>query len=1016
MADFDTREQFMLRNESILKRLSSALTSRFKVSIVESLQPADSSTSSRKSTGQGLIAAFAESLTAPLQMTVAGAAEVHAHGVLLDELLGTFGLIVVHKTADEAVPSGATRQAGPVEQAIHDALLLRQTLVQQSRRSGGPRRTPYNVELVFVVDQPSPSGSDDSRPLEEITKSLREIMAETSFLHAIGVSVLSVLPEGPSDEGIPDNDLRRAFPWLLADARKWFKHHEQGKPSTPTPPLQLESLTLRDFRVAGQRKLKLHATVDNPGNQASRRAETLHLIHGQNGSGKSSLTEAIELALTDKLDRLEDAPGKQPDYVSVLTNRERRATDREVVAEVALNLREALPALESESSAADKRSKIVLASSSELTCRVTGMAADSICERLGDAKLWQRLCGTERSRFQSAASFRLDQVFSDRLIRSSSGRRAELFMEAFFPGRADQIELARVALAEFDNAWNGLPKQARDRFRTGRENPSSQRAAAIVDEVLADPNAVSTIVSMAGFDGDLASIVSKLTRFLDEHWPADLRNLVSGKTKSRIDKIPTSLNRLDDAFEVTRQAVTQTLDDLYAALPLLETLNQWEARRGSTDGTIEQFAERLNDWLTHHADHDLAEKSRQLVHTRLLLGEQEEAKASEVAQQVSDTDGEADNLVTRHAALMESVQRLNDLREESHQQVLDFRLAGDTPTSDDIERPHLDRAALASLDRLVRVDGSEPLSTTIRNCVETQSSHEFVLTLPGGQKSTVQIGRPGGLSETVRTAKRQQADLQKLVQRLDARETSFVEMADALERLKNAAEDCAAVDTEVIGKLEDSLSGPLARALNEFVALLTPARWAYRDVVPETGFGRKTNQLDFVVSNDATAQSTDDANKAEGGTPMWLLLNTAELNTFVMSLFLLCGPKLDNPLRLLILDDSFQNMDELTVTTVARGIGRLQRLWSHLGGGLEFWNLLILVHGEGTMNRIREEVCCSASYLPWLQPKELDGRTTTDSDTGSDSSVGHSDIETEESLLDFELDHPASKIAIAPAS
>ncbi|MFT5322692.1 MAG: energy-coupling factor transporter ATP-binding protein EcfA2 [Planctomycetaceae bacterium] len=1004
----------MLRNESILKRLRAALTSQFNVSIVESLQPADSSASNRQGRGKRLIATFAESLAAPLQMTVAGEVEVHTHGVLLDEVLGTCGLIVVCGRPREAVPSGTTRPAGQVEQAIHDALLLRQTLIQQSRRFGGPRRTPYNVELVFVVDESSQSDGDGNNPLEEIAESLREIMAETGFLHAIGVSVL---PMGKSDESsMSESDLRRAFPWLLADVREWFKYQDQVEPTTLTPPLQLESLTLRDFRVAGQRKLILNEAVDHSGTQTSQRAETLHLIHGQNGSGKSSLTEAIELALTDKIDRLEDAPGKQPDYVGVLTNRERRATNREVAAEVTLEVREALPDSKPEGSNSGNRIENVSASLSKLTCRVTGMAADSICERLGDAKLWQRLCGTERSRFESAASFRLDQVFSDRLIRSTPVRRAELFMEAFFPGRADQIELARVALAEFDNAWNELPKQARDQFRAGRHNPSPQRAAATVDEVLADPGAITTIVSMAGFDGDLASIVPKSTRFLDEHWPADLRNLVSGKTKSRIDKIPTSLKRLDAAFDVTRNAVAEILVDLNAALPLLETLNQWEARKGSADGTIDQFAVRLNDWLTHHADHDLAEKSRQLVQTRLLLGEQEEAKTSEVAQQVSGTDGEADNLVTRLDALTESTQRLNDLREESHRNVVDFRLAGDASTSDDIERPHLDRAALAALDQLVRVDESKPLSSTVRNCVETQSSHEFVLTLSGGVKSTVQIGRLGGLSETVRSAIRQQADLQELLQRLDARETSFVEMADALERLKNAAEACAAVDTEVIRKLENSLSGPLAKALNEFVALLTPARWAYRDVVPETGFGRKTNQLDWVVSNDATAQSTDDSNKAEGGTPMWLLLNTAELNTFVMSLFLLCGPKLDNPLRLLILDDPFQNMDELTVTTVARGIGRLQRLWSHLGGGLEFWNLLILVHGEGTMNRIREEVSCSASYLPWLQPKELDGRTTTDSGKVRDGSADHSDIETEESLLAFELDHPAAKIVIAPAS
>jgi hypothetical protein len=65
------------------------------------------------------------------------------------------------------------------------------------------------------------------------------------------------------------------------------------------------------------------------------------------------------------------------------------------------------------------------------------------------------------------------------------------------------------------------------------------------------------------------------------------------------------------------------------------------------------------------------------------------------------------------------------------------------------------------------------------------------------------------------------------------------------------------------------------------------------------------------------------------------------------------------------------------------------------------------------MNRIRDEISCTASYLPWLQPKELDGQTTDDSEITS--STDHSDIETEQSLLVFELDHPAAEIVIVPA-
>lgn len=1004
----------MAGSDLVMSRLRDALRKQCGVSIAQSLQRDTDEDGKAIEGPPRCIAVLSKSRKKPLQITVDDEVEVRAHGMLLDEQLGTVGLIVVCNQPAGRSKGRSEESTSDIEQAIHDAIHLRQ-LLRERARTGRPRpktgnsRTAYNVELVLVVTRSSKSGARSKNSLANVGDKLRKIMARTGFLHAIGVSVLSVPADRASSGNIDPGDLRRAFPWLLRDVRKWFAGRGNKRNRQPaTPPLALDSLELRDFRVAGLRKW-----TPNSDDSSTRRRETLHLIHGQNGSGKSSLTEAIEIALTDKLDRLQESPSQPPDYVNVLTNRQRRAKakakDSEVVAEVSLIV-DASPASTSQGSSPSN--------TVELTCRVTGNSDAPICQLMGPDELWEQLRGTpDQPRFQSAGSFRLDQVFSDLLTRSTPADRAKLFMDAFFPGRTDQIQTALDLEGKFNSAWESLPTAARNRLRKGRSNPKAAEALTIVEKLLSGSGVLLEVVSLSGFKGELLSVFPESLPFLRKYWPADLLKQITEESDSSVDELSTSLKRLDDAFEETRRHASQTLNDMQLALPLLESLDRWEVRSDATDGTIEQFAERLNDWLTHHADHDLAEKSRQLVQTRqLLLSEDVNADDAEILQQVDASDSDMDELQQRLERLTASSQRLNRRREIAHQHVLDFRLAGETSKDGESERPHLDAAALAAFDRLFSVKGNEQFSSIVKSAVDGKSSAEMSVTLVDDQSLNVQIGRPGAVSELVETTKHLQAELQGVINQLESRRVSFGEMLTLLEGLKSAAVACNVVDTRVVKRLEAELKGPLADGLNELVALLTPARWAYRDVVTESGFGRRTNQLNFVVPNHLQNTSKSTSVNPENAIPMWLLLNTAELNTFVMSLFLLCGPKLDNPLRLLILDDPFQNMDELTVTTVARGIGRLMRLWDHEGGGMELWNLLILVHGEGTMNRIREEVSCSASYLPWLQPKELDSQPTPAPGKSRDGSAGHSDIETEESLLAFELDHPASKIVIAPVS
>jgi hypothetical protein len=59
-----------------------------------------------------------------------------------------------------------------------------------------------------------------------------------------------------------------------------------------------------------------------------------------------------------------------------------------------------------------------------------------------------------------------------------------------------------------------------------------------------------------------------------------------------------------------------------------------------------------------------------------------------------------------------------------------------------------------------------------------------------------------------------------------------------------------------------------------------------------------------------------------------------------------------------------QNMDELTVTTVARGLAKVVRLLP------EEWQLILFFHGEDDLERFRREVPAAEYFLPWLSPAQ----------------------------------------------
>jgi hypothetical protein len=157
------------------------------------------------------------------------------------------------------------------------------------------------------------------------------------------------------------------------------------------------------------------------------------------------------------------------------------------------------------------------------------------------------------------------------------------------------------------------------------------------------------------------------------------------------------------------------------------------------------------------------------------------------------------------------------------------------------------------------------------------------------------------------------------------------------------------LDTGATGEFD----GSLIAALNEVIALFTPARWAYPDIrlPPNLADGKLGLPMHL-----GDAESTVCAD---------LHLNTAELNLFTVALFLLCIGRVPKPLNLLVFDDPLQNMDELTSTALARGLAKILRMWADLGRTEE---VLLLFHGYNDLDRFRTEIAAATYRLPWLSP------------------------------------------------
>jgi hypothetical protein len=212
------------------------------------------------------------------------------------------------------------------------------------------------------------------------------------------------------------------------------------------------------------------------------------------------------------------------------------------------------------------------------------------------------------------------------------------------------------------------------------------------------------------------------------------------------------------------------------------------------------------------------------------------------------------------------------------------------------------------------------------------------------------IGRSGGLDSAIAEARREISACERLQSATTGGAPSSSVRLQKLTDLVDAVNSAGALASELPNSFFEILAGnqsavlsDLIAAFNELLALMTPARWTYRDIQ----LGIDDNAVDMTTYEGARAD---------------LLFNTAELNAWTLTLFLLLGPRLPNALCLLVLDDPLQNMDELTVITVARALSQVTRVYPR------GWQILALFHQESAVARILEETQATVYELPWMQP------------------------------------------------
>ncbi|MEO5375787.1 MAG: AAA family ATPase [Alphaproteobacteria bacterium] len=865
-------------------------------------------------------------------VVIAGQFECHADLLVLDPKLGTLGLVRA-VTAQETEKETDTL----IRRHVEHAALIRHLVLTHHARKGdgaennkGERSLPLTVELVLMIP---PKAPDDLR--SRIGGVLVKIAEQDSYLHGIGVNILNYSSD---DAEVRKRELRRAFCWLLTATCRWFESQSFGAAEEKP----LSGMALTDWRLAGRREIMLSP------HQASDKESPawIYLIHGSNGAGKSSLVEALEYAMLGSIERLRTSGHEIKDVV------EHRPLG---------------------STASKGAAKIEIFRDGDVKPQVLKTRSKD-----GNTYFAPNL---------TAGSFRLDQKAMDRLTHDNDVERAKFFVRAFF---AEDIDTAK--------RYAEAKRVVMESIKTPDKNMAQflERTAGIKKDEW--PEAGKTVERLAWAEADTmdfrngqaadclpfpADLMDRLPPLAPD--PVAAKVALDGVVGSESVPGYEAVKRLKALDTVLRDLAGQakrhgrTVDTAIKALTKPNGVGQWQAKGVAPPADP---VEALRSWTRALAMASLLRRQKEL---------RDALKSARASGWEPDEEDRDRGLFRLLAPALEATDSLDaEINEQSerweHHKVTTFQVlqavvgrdGADLAVADD----HPQEVASLSPKEQKALDDVTPWIVTgdigkgmpLGEAVE-QALQKGIVTTCG----TVEIGTEAWAKPLVEKLNALREALTRLealdgtiaAGRLEAHTvappegpleafdgTTAAGRLEALRWMRSALGDLMVAEKKLnesfLIRIFPSPDGKppsepgLRDALNELMVVFTPARWAYGDV--ELVRHRKPNGEERLALRHG---GIDDAQ---------FFLNTAELNVFTVALFLICAPRQNNPLWTLLFDDPLQNMDEQTVSVLARGLGKVVTL---LPGP---WRLIMLFHGKEDLDRFHHELPADVFRLPWLRP------------------------------------------------
>ena len=423
----------------------------------------------------------------------------------------------------------------------------------------------------------------------------------------------------------------------------------------------------------------------------------------------------------------------------------------------------------------------------------------------------------------------------------------------------------------------------------------------------------------------------------------------------------TEYGAASDIWQKHAPTIEQVIKTLDAGRQALVSLGVWRAARTAAAATDEEFPVLLNRWLEKTAALDLVRRERAVratVKAARADGWQPDDRTVTEAVNALDADRDATIFDGYEKALADSIARL--------QETLEPLTAPGSPSAGSTTAQRVTATQAQTLNTIGRwlyshevFNTAGPFGDAVARVIGSGQMGTYGPLPIGGDKwADLPIQQ---IDEALQACKTVQGGQEPPKWPLPGECPDYTTVADAGRALLEAGKK---LSTQFVDKLRpppgsdepdrrDEYDGSLIAAINEMMALFTPARWAYSDIrLPST-------VKDGKVGVNIELGEHERPVRAE------LHLNTAELNLFTVALFLLCATRIRKPLNVLLMDDPLQNMDELTSTALARGLAKLIRLWHRMKRGEE---VLLLFHGSGDLERFAAEVPAAKYQLPWLTP------------------------------------------------